>query len=503
MKLFSLLFAGLALAKEELTGAEFKAEVAKGPVFAKFYAPWCGHCKKLAPAWTELAEEINGDAEWGATIASVDCTQHKEVCSENGVTGYPTLKFFNGGEATKYQGARTLEALRTWLDGQLPGDDDAAAGDAEPAAPAKGEVVNLNAKNFKSSIAPPEQVSFVKFFAPWCGHCKKMAPTWVDLAKDLGSDDSVMIAEVDCTVESSVCSENGVKGYPTLKAFKGGKEIEKYAGGRDINSFKAAIKKYQGGSAEPAKPAEPAKQAAAGGDAEGDVVELTADNFASTVASGAWFIKFYAPWCGHCKNLAPTWETLGKDSKAGKIAAKIAKVDCTQHNPICKENEVKGFPTLLFFQDGKNLGKHQGGRDLDSLKKSITKFLNPGAAAEEEKANEAAADDFYKKIENKHAFVKFYAPWCGHCKKLAPAWTELEGKFKDNTKTAVFDVDCTAEANKQVCSKMGVRGYPTIKYFGPGEKGEGDKYAGGRDVAALETFMNNKLAAAGSDHDEL
>ena len=72
------------------------------------------------------------------------------------------------------------------------------------------------------------------------------------------------------------------------------------------------------------------------------------------------------------------WETLGKDSKAGKVAAKIAKVDCTQHNPICKENEVKGFPTLLFFQDGKNLGKHQGGRDIDSLKKSITKFLNPG-----------------------------------------------------------------------------------------------------------------------------
>ena len=79
----------------------------------------------------------------------------------------------------------------------------------------------------------------------------------------------------------------------------------------------------------------------------------------------------------------------------------------------------------------------------------------------------------------------------------------MEGKFKDNTKTAVFDVDCTAESNKQVCSKMGVRGYPTIKYYGPGEKGEGDKYAGGRDVAALETFMNNKLAAAGSDHDEL
>jgi len=85
-------------------------------------------------------------------------------------------------------------------------------------------------------------------------------------------------------------------------------------------------------------------------------------------------------------------------------------------------------------------------------------------------------------------------------------WTELEGKFKENKQAAVFDVDCTAEENKQVCSKMGVRGYPTIKYFGPGEKGEGDKYAGGRDLASLETFMNNKLQAAGaggSDHDEL
>ena len=206
----------------------------------------------------------------------------------------------------RYTGARTKEALRDWLDNQLPGGDEDEA-DEPAAAPKAGEVVSLTSKNFKSLTAPAEQVSFVKFFAPWCGHCKKMAPAWVDLAKDVGSDDSVLIGEVDCTVESALCQENEVKGYPTLKAFKGGKLIEKYAGARDLNSFKNAVQKYKGGAAKPAEPAKPAaEKKEEKANADSAVVELTADNFASNIGSGSWFVKFYAPWCGHCKKLAPT-----------------------------------------------------------------------------------------------------------------------------------------------------------------------------------------------------
>jgi len=79
-------------------------------------------------------------------------------------------------------------------------------------------------------------------------------------------------------------------------------------------------------------------------------------------------------------------------------------------------------------------------------------------------------------------------------------WTELEQKFEGNDKAAIFDVDCTA-AGKEVCTKMGVRGYPTIHYFAPGKK-EGEKYQSGRDLDSLTNFMNGKVPQA-EEHDEL
>ena len=67
-----------------------------------------------------------------------------------------------------------------------------------------------------------------------------------------------------------------------------------------------------------------------------------------------WFVKFMAPWCGHCKAFAPVMQklhTLHRDK------VNFAKVDCTNkqaNSPICNEQFlVKGYPTMLFFKDGK------------------------------------------------------------------------------------------------------------------------------------------------------
>ena len=64
-----------------------------GPWLVKFYAPWCGHCKAIAPVWEELATELKGQVN----VAKVDCTKHSGVAEQFGVSGYPTLIYFNLG----------------------------------------------------------------------------------------------------------------------------------------------------------------------------------------------------------------------------------------------------------------------------------------------------------------------------------------------------------------------------------------------------------------------
>ena len=97
-------------------------------------------------------------------------------------------------------------------------------------------------------------------------------------------------------------------------------------------------------------------------------------------------------------------------------------------------------------------------------------------------ANTALTEDSWeKKTEGKTVFVKFFAPWCGHCKKLAPTWDKLK-----HDEVLVAEVDCTT--NKQLCGKFDVQGFPTIKH---GTTDNLEAYQGGRSFDDLNTFLQS------------
>ena len=183
MMLQSAVFLVLCLASQALGGVEeamtapsltegnFVSQVSGSPHFIMFYAPWCGHCKRLAPTWEELAGKMNKDVEKEVTIAKVDCTEQTALCSAQDVTGYPTLKFFKSGaekeDGVKYRGGRDLASLEKFIKEKLgvevAEEKPAAGGDS--AAKVEAGLHVLSEGSFAATVATGD--TFIKFYAPW------------------------------------------------------------------------------------------------------------------------------------------------------------------------------------------------------------------------------------------------------------------------------------------------------------------------------------------------
>jgi len=99
---------------------------------------------------------------------------------------------------------------------------------------------------------------------------------------------------------------------------------------------------------------------------------LTDANFDSLVTpSSAWLLDFYAPWCGHCKNLAPTYERVATNLKASGV--QVAKIDCTVETGLSKRFQIHGFPTIKFAKGGE-VRDYNG----DRSEASFADFVNTG-----------------------------------------------------------------------------------------------------------------------------
>eukprot|EP00958_Prasinococcus_capsulatus_P012568 scaffold1261_cov377-Prasinococcus_capsulatus_cf.AAC.5 len=84
-----------------------------------------------------------------------------------------------------------------------------------------------------------------------------------------------------------------------------------------------------------------------------DVVVLTDSTFDDYIASHKFVLaEFYAPWCGHCKSLAPEYSAAAGVLKEGGHDVTLAKIDATVESDLAKRFEIQGFPTLKWIVDG-------------------------------------------------------------------------------------------------------------------------------------------------------
>ncbi|XP_014252673.1 protein disulfide-isomerase A6 homolog [Cimex lectularius] len=205
----------------------------------QFYATWCGHSKSFVAEYQKTAQMLQGIVKVGA----VNVDNEKSLSARFGIKGFPTVKIFVPGtdSPVTYNQARTADDLVSEvfkLAKKVV--DDRFGGKRKEST--SNEVVELTDSNFDRLVLQSDDIWLVEFFAPWCGHCKNLAPHWAKAANELRG--KVKLGALDCTTHTVKANEYGVQGYPTIKFFPGGKKdkhsAEDYQGGRtssDIVAF--------------------------------------------------------------------------------------------------------------------------------------------------------------------------------------------------------------------------------------------------------------------------
>ena len=436
---------------------------------AEFYAPWCGHCKTLAPEYETAAQELE-KANTGIKLIKIDATEeaNKALAEKYEVRGFPTIKIFKGKSVdapVDYQGPRDSAGIVSHLTKLAgPASVEVKTADALTKAKKEGEVVvvgvfksakdaafkafeaagdrlredaaflhTFDAKLVAGASAPsvtvhtnfedkPEAVvyegdaadtdalaSFVEATAepelPELDSTPRMRKV---LAKVFKADDPKLLAFVpkdhkkvaefraalielrksdggktaqvlytDPAANAGAVQFFGLTDadMPAL-ALHASKANAKYlkqkVAPKDVAAFLTA---FGNGKLSPhVKSETPPKKN------DGPVTIATATTFDKLITAPKGvtaIVKFYAPWCGHCKTLAPIWDKLGESFKADKKVI-VAKYDMTANDiPPGSTFEVKGFPTIILFKDGKHT-VYTG----DRTEEAIAKFVKAGGVLE-------------------------------------------------------------------------------------------------------------------------
>ncbi|KAF8424964.1 thioredoxin-like domain-containing protein, partial [Tirmania nivea] len=436
----------------------FKDFIAAHPlVLAEFYAPWCGHCKALAPEYEAAATKLK---EKEIPLVKVDCTEEQDLCQEYGVSGYPTVKVFRGLETnTPYNGARKTDAIVSYMIKQsLP-------------------AVSILDKDTINDFKTADKVVLIAYLD---ADDKESTEAYTEAATTLR--DNFLFGS---TTDAALAKEEGVKAPAIImyKAFDTPKTI--YDGKFGVEG----IEKFAKTTSVPL------------------IGEVGPETYADYMASGIPLAYLFVADDESKAKLTAEIRPIAEKYK-GKI--NFATIDAVAFGAHASNLNLEAgkWPAFAIQETHKNV-KFPYDQDAEITEKAIAKFvedysegkIEPSIKSEpipekQEGPVHVVVAHNYKDLvldTDKDVLLEFYAPWCGHCKNLAPKYEELAKLYFDNpefaSKVIVAKVDATANDIPDE-----IQGFPTIKLFPAGKKDSPVDYQGSRTVEDLANFIRDNGA---------
>ncbi|KAG7502682.1 disulfide-isomerase A5 [Solea senegalensis] len=192
------------------------------PILMMFYAPWCGVCKRMQPIFQQAATETKG--KYVLAGMNVHPAEFDGLKQEYNVKGYPTFCYFEKGKFLHHYenyGA-TAKDIADWMKNPQPPQPKTPE---VPWSETDSPVFHLTDESFDTFLEE-HPTAMIMFYAPWCGHCKKMKPEYDEAAEILnqGANSPGVLAAVDTTVHKAVGDRFKISGFPTVKYFEKGEE---------------------------------------------------------------------------------------------------------------------------------------------------------------------------------------------------------------------------------------------------------------------------------------
>lgn len=470
----------------KLSADGFKEFLDENPlVLAEFFAPWCGYCKQLGPEFSKAADEL-AKSHPSIKLAQVDCTEEQQLCQQQGIKGYPTMKVIRGAyqQPTDYEGPRDAEGIVShMIKMSLPPVqivDDVAKFVADGNAEAKPYVVQI------LPTAAHKESKWNETFSEYAS-IERNSNSFYSL-----EDDDVIAAfgkeiNVDISGDEPKYLVIHPRSLDDVRLFDGEEFLK--------DTFKDWVSNAQ---------------VPAFGDINGSTYVIY---MGSTLPLGYYFYNT----AEERQLMTEFFETKGKELR-GKI--NFVALDATKfgrHAEVLNmDPEVVPLFAVQDNANGRKYGISQTEHPVLSteiietfLEKFLAGEVNPIIKSEPEPTEEEVASRDVTKLVastyndvlsdlSKDIFVEYFAPWCGHCKKLAPIWEELAGLFK-NTDVLIADVDHTLN---DVDTPFVIEGYPTIIFYPA--NGEIDAktgvrsgvvYTGDRLLEGFLKFIDKKAAS--------